>query len=501
LRARRSVVPFYGRDELDVLLDWCQAPDVESRSRIAVVHGVGGTGKTHLAAELASRLATEGWYTGFLAKHQDPADLPWLASMVSPLLIVIDYPEDVQSGAVISLLQALSGRSEPTCLVLTARALSGWWTQITSTLDREGVVYTTLPPLELPRRHPSVTGVFQRALRAFAQLPGMTPTEIDTPPPDRRWTTLDLIMLAWLAALGAPALPTSPQRLYDEILTREFDYWTRVCQRRGMSDPPERLLPAVGACVTLLAPTPQRVASALRAVEAFDNENKWRQQIASVIETLLPPDSEDGTVAVRPDPVGERLALRELGSDPEFLRRCLKSANEEERLNACVSISRAAQVDEQTADAMIAAVLPHEPGLWRQALAVVAAQGGPFAGPLRQLADRDDSPLPLAQLAETIPLDHVTLSDLALVATQRTRPPDPTDPADTGAWAHLAAWWNNLSLRRSETGDRAGALVSSTEAVGHYRQLAQANPAAFRPDLAMSLNNLSNRQSETGDRA
>ena len=232
LRARRGVVPFYARDELDVLLDWCQAPDVAARSRIALVHGVGGAGKTHLAAELASRLATEGWYTGFLTRHRDPADLAWLASMVSPVLIVIDYPEDVRSGAVITLLQALSRRSEPACLVLTARTVSGWWSEITSALDRDGVAYTTLPPLELPRRHPSVTGVFQRALRAFAQLPGMTPAEIDTPPPDRRWTTLDLIMLAWLAALGAQALPTSPPQLYDEILTREFDYWRRVCRKR-----------------------------------------------------------------------------------------------------------------------------------------------------------------------------------------------------------------------------------------------------------------------------
>ena len=42
LRARRSVVPFYTRDELDVLLDWCQAPDVGAHGRIAVVYGVGG---------------------------------------------------------------------------------------------------------------------------------------------------------------------------------------------------------------------------------------------------------------------------------------------------------------------------------------------------------------------------------------------------------------------------------------------------------------------------
>ena len=42
---------------------------------------------------------------------------------------------------------------------------------------------------------------------------------------------------------------------------------------------------------------------------------------------------------------------------------------------------------------------------------------------------------------------------------------------------------------------------SIAEAVGHYRKLADSNPAAFLPDLALSLNNLSNRQSEMGERA
>ncbi|WP_189323477.1 tetratricopeptide repeat protein, partial [Streptomyces flaveus] len=64
----------------------------------------------------------------------------------------------------------------------------------------------------------------------------------------------------------------------------------------------------------------------------------------------------------------------------------------------------------------------------------------------------------------------------------------------------LAMSLNNLSNRQGDAGDREAALVSITEAVEFYRTLAQANRAAFLPDLAMSLNNLSNQQSEVGDR-
>jgi len=66
---------------------------------------------------------------------------------------------------------------------------------------------------------------------------------------------------------------------------------------------------------------------------------------------------------------------------------------------------------------------------------------------------------------------------------------------------NLAMSLNNLSLLQSETGDRAGVLASITEAVRIRQVLVESNPAAFLPDLAMSLNILSLRQGETGDRA
>ncbi|MFE5600148.1 hypothetical protein ACFQ8O_13280, partial [Streptomyces coelicoflavus] len=64
----------------------------------------------------------------------------------------------------------------------------------------------------------------------------------------------------------------------------------------------------------------------------------------------------------------------------------------------------------------------------------------------------------------------------------------------------LASALNNLSTQQSRNGDRQAALISVTEAVGHYRALAQARPAAHLPNLARALNNLSLRQYETGDR-
>jgi hypothetical protein len=58
---------------------------------------------------------------------------------------------------------------------------------------------------------------------------------------------------------------------------------------------------------------------------------------------------------------------------------------------------------------------------------------------------------------------------------------------------------NNLANRLAETGDRQGALGPAHEAVRHYTQLAQANPAAYLPDLATALNNLARHLADTVD--
>ncbi|MGH8907964.1 MAG: hypothetical protein ACRD0K_15970 [Egibacteraceae bacterium] len=58
-----------------------------------------------------------------------------------------------------------------------------------------------------------------------------------------------------------------------------------------------------------------------------------------------------------------------------------------------------------------------------------------------------------------------------------------------------------MSKAQRETGDRDDVLATITEAVEIYRNLVQENPAAWLPDLALSLNNLSLQQAEAGDLA
>jgi len=59
---------------------------------------------------------------------------------------------------------------------------------------------------------------------------------------------------------------------------------------------------------------------------------------------------------------------------------------------------------------------------------------------------------------------------------------------------------NNLGVFLSEVGDKRAALAPTQEAVTIRRRLAEAEPAAYLPDLANALNNLGVRLSEVGDK-
>ncbi|CAM5521974.1 tetratricopeptide repeat protein [Streptomyces avidinii] len=505
LWARHDAIRYHPRDELDFLRDWFQAPDpLGPRTRIALLHGVGGAGKTRLAAELAHQLAATNWYTGFLVRDPDSLDRAWLGDVESPLLVVVDYVEDRKSADVINVLRTLRHRTAPTCLLLTARTVSGWWEEeIAVALKEDGHPYV-LHDSALQARHPRQTGVYRSALRSFggSELAALG----HQPPPDPnsgRWTTLDLVMLAWLDAQPEDTgkTPDSEEKLYEKILDHEMGYWVRAYQSQ-IGKPSKRtkaILREAGACLSLVAPTEERLDHTLNAIGELSADAGRRDQIAALFADLLPSAPEDGTLAVRPDPLGSHLAAGVFGADHDLLRRCLGAADTQERLNACVSVSRFSKADGGTTATAVAQVaLDTVPDFWRPALAVASTQGGVFVRALERLAAAEGTPLPLAELAATVPSGHSNLRGLALIATEGSQPEDSSDLSESGR-ASRAVWLNNLSVRQSETGDNAAALASITEAVQIYRGLAERDPETFLPYLAGSLNNLSSRQSELGD--
>ena len=90
----------------------------------------------------------------------------------------------------------------------------------------------------------------------------------------------------------------------------------------------------------------------------------------------------------------------------------------------------------------------------------------------------------LIRVAEASPYPSLALAAPAAVVLQRLA----DDSADD---SERAGWLVDLSNRLGDLGRREEALAAIEQAVTIHRQLADARPDAFLPDLAGSLNNLS----------
>ncbi|MFB7473773.1 hypothetical protein [Kitasatospora sp. NPDC056184] len=505
LRPEHNVVPFQSRDELTVLTGWCRSVAEGRHTGVAVVHGVGGAGKTRLALEVAHRLAQrDGWYAGYLRK--DTPGLDWLGVVTSPTLVVLDYA-DARPAEARQLLSVLRRRTErggaPAVVLMTARSTDGQWLdELRQDWTNDGHLCRERPPMLLPPEHPDGEALVRRAVEAF-RLDGepVGPTIVDLAPQD--WTTLDRLLLAFLTARtpDRDRLPTTRAELYEEVLGHEHSYWAQVYQRvtGSAGDAPLDVLDRAVTSLTLRAPVGRRrIVDALRVVEELTDDGRWREQVRTTLTGCLQPAPGE-PLTLRPDPIADHLALRTLREDDELLTATLDGLGEVELVDALRQFNRAAATDQETAAGLLLNWTAAGDDRWKPVLSVASEQGGAALETLDRLVGGTTAPTWLDELADAIPYSAVGLPQLALRAELRLLAK--VRAAGRTGLVELATRLVLVSRRQSDTGDRAGALASVTEAVAIHRLFAEADPTVFLPRLAVAVNNLSAEQFEGGDRA
>ena len=538
LRTRSGVVPFCPRQELNQLRDWARTASGTSKDSdrtgadlaVALVTGAGGCGKTRLAAELCHSLSTLGWCAGFLPARADlsDAELAEFSKLTTELLIVVDYAEESRQEQLRRLLRALAARRSPTRLVLTARGANVWWEQFRENMEEDGVRLGPVLPVTLDQRLKVPELLYRRAARAFAKAMDSS-LPADLPSPEREGgTTLDIVLQAWLTALpkkevdakkaSIEKLPPMRADLYGRVLEAEFGRWREEARGSGLTIISKAHHRRAAAVLTILAPAPdaEAVDEVLSRLPEWSNEHLLRSRYAELLEETLLHGAGDGGVALQPDPVAEHLVLQVCRKAPELLDEVLPQdpltvpgledpeaddlvvaralALREQAERCCAVITRAADLDPERALILARRVLAARPHLWRAALRVSLAQGGPFVWALEELVT-SGADLPLAEIDEAIPLGHSWLRNLGVAVAQRLETLAGDEPAQR------AQTLNNLAVRLSEAGRRdEEALRVAQEATGLYRQLAESNEAAYTPGLAASLNNLAVRLSEAGRR-
>ena len=490
IRADYDVVPFQDRDELTVLDDCCRAALERPAVKVAVVHGVGGSGKTRLAIELAAQLGGQGWYAGLLRPGCGETDISWLAAVASPLFVVVDYAE-TRSEQLRWLFGALRHRADlPTVVILTARSTL-WWDQLAEELANDAIPYRLVRQMALERRHGDSGRVFRAAFHAFSATPAAAPGVTVSP----RWTTLDFVLLAWLAANDQGELPQTRSELYRAAMRHEYSYWRRTYGGTDDALPERSVFHEAAVCLTLLSAVDSRAGVLLGAVAELGRDGAALNRMSRTLKTCI--GEPDGRLTLRPDPVADQLTVDVLSASPGLLGSLLPLIDDDERTALAVSLNRAGAADEALATAQLRAAIGIDPQLLEPTLQVATLQGGPALTALEQLAADRGSELP-ADLDDQVP-DHILLRGLRWRLAERRLAAVLEEPeAEPQA---IGALLDRVATAAAEAGQHERGLEAARQAVDCYRALAEARPEVFLPNLAAALNNLSNQQSDNGDRA
>ena len=476
LRPEHAIVRFHGRErELEELGRWCQGDGV----RVRLLHGAGGAGKTRLALELAARRAREGWRTGPLTRetHTDE-QVRALVQDPIPLLVIIDYAE-TRLKQVADLLRHHEQRGTSTMRVLLlARHDGDWVDSLTGELPGVRDLWDT--PLDVSEAMPVS---IQRAAEAFATyftrpVPLALPPDQDTP--------LGSHIAALLAVRGLEGSTV------DDLVDHEKRYLNRIADECGVKRTIAKCLPDAVALITLAQGIPMDEASQwLKRVDGLGGLDPADLRSVKNLLFDLYPGSAHGISPVLPDRVGE-VYVTTVDKDSKLAQAAVEGGR---AIQALTVLTRHAQKKSRAkSEEPLRRLLESKFFDLAEAVVIVAIQTGDPVGQIAAQWLEKHTDLAWAERVNPLlPQKTTALRELA-VAAVRSR------LAGTQADENRAPVLTHLGLRLSDLGQREEALKATRQAADIYRQLAQARPDAFLPDLAVSLNNLGGDLSSLGHR-
>jgi hypothetical protein len=506
LAADMQVVPFDPRREPDLrrLAQWRDRPET---LQVMLVSGPGGQGKSRLAGEFAQRCGEAGWVVARARHTTDvkPGTVPVAASPSSRgQVLVVDYAERWPINDLLDLLTDRFVRQEDTTRVLLVARPAGWWWE-----SLRGELFGLVPNpyhLRLSALAPGPADrqmAFEHARDAFAARLGVGETGRIEPPASLDDPAFGLVLSLHMAALVAvdahgrgESAPDDPAKLTSYLVRREYMHWGRM-RRSGRIQATESQMAGVTFTATLTGPMPWSAAGKVLASVRLADIADLAKPILGDHQACYPaerPGAGRVLEPLYPDRLGEDFVAVHLTGGPsdeldladgsyDGIPACLLHATAENRRPAYAShvitmLVETARRWSHVANSYLYPLLRERPDL------AFAAGGATLA----TLAENADISL-LERLESSLPPDRHGDLDLAVaVITRRLTEHRLAATSDPAARARLNAI---LAWRLFNAGLYKEAVAANVEIVQSYRQLAEANPAAFAPELARALYNVS----------
>jgi tetratricopeptide (TPR) repeat protein len=378
LLADFRVVPYLFRDaELDEAEAWCLATDPLA---VAVLPGLGGSGKTRFAIEMCQRMIERHQWVAGEVRDLD-AGMTALVRLPIPRLIVIDYAEAESPAVVRELLDRLrlcATDIAPVRVVLLIRERAGMVATSVATVsairadataavrrildEREDSRTATQTLLDGQREH-----MYGEALARFAQAwETSTPS---TPGPDLNGPDYAQPLGVLFAALNAvlseihgndgdarsePDDPFWGSDPAQRVLAHEEKYWrlTAPSESRDLLRQCVALATLAGAQDDEEADTLLRTLPSLAGDEAADR----RAALATWLTELY--QGSDRVNPLRPDRLGEALViagfLKDMGA--AGLHRLLRAGSDHQLARTLTVLTRCAPQSDAALDAVTTAL-------------------------------------------------------------------------------------------------------------------------------------------------
>jgi len=299
----------------------------DSHVDLVVVTGPGGMGKTRLMLQTCHGARSSGWRAGLL--HSSVAEvkaghLDALGDGAPGVLVVVDYAE-TRSATTRSLVEAALASASRVRVVLVARSLGDWWTNLRYQQGRFGDFLngrraTRFEITPVAHQVAERGETYQSAAKAFAAALGLTLDEVDVP--DLESPLYDRVLFVHLSALSdVLGEPSRTQRdLLDFALRREQGFLDNAVQAAGLAHLARRPISQAAALVTLTGGVesfPAAVKLLAQVPQLSVETPAVVGRVAQLLHDLYPATT--WLTGLQPDLLGEHLVSRAIDDDPLLL--------------------------------------------------------------------------------------------------------------------------------------------------------------------------------------